>query len=114
LSEETKVIAQELYRKLDGAIERRIKTNLAGSWLSGGLDSSVIVSIVRPKVSKMYTFSVGIEGAPDLYYAREVAKFVRSEHKELVVSLEDMLKVLPQGYLSFRILRRSFGSFQRY
>ena len=44
----------------------------------------------------MYTFSVGVEDAPDLYYAREMAKFIGSEHREIVVDLEGMLEVLPK------------------
>ncbi len=45
----------------------------------------------------MYTFSVGVEDAPDgFYYAREMAKFIGSEHREIVVDLEGMLEVLPK------------------
>ena len=93
---ELKIVAQKLRDKLSKAVKKRIKSNPAGSLLSGGLDSSVVASLARPRVQKMYTFSVGVEDAPDLYYAREMAKFIGSEHREIVVDLEGMLEVLPK------------------
>jgi len=93
---ELRIVAQKLRDKLSKAVKKRIKSNPAGSLLSGGLDSSVVASLARPRVQKMYTFSVGVEDAPDLYYAREMAKFIGSEHREIVVDLEGMLEVLPK------------------
>jgi asparagine synthase (glutamine-hydrolysing) len=65
-----------------------------GVWLSGGVDSSVIAALARPFVDRLYTFSAGIEGAPDLKYARKVAKHIDSEHYERIYNLNDMLEVL--------------------
>ena len=63
-------------------------------WLSGGVDSSVIAALARPFVDRLYTFSAGIEGAPDLRYARQVAQHIGAEHHEQIYSLEEMLSVL--------------------
>lgn len=65
--------------------------------LSGGLDSSIVASIV----SKIYdrpleTFSIGLEGSEDLKYAREVAKHIKSNHTEVVVSEEDFFAFIPK------------------
>ena len=38
---------------------------------------------------------LGVAGAPDLAYAREVADFIKSDHHEVIVTIEDMLRILP-------------------
>ena len=58
--------------------------------LSGGLDSSIIASIVSKIYNKpIQTYSIGLEGSEDLKYAREVAKYIKSNHTEVIVSEED-------------------------
>lgn len=65
-----------------------------GVWLSGGVDSSVIAALASPFVDRLYTFSAGVEGSPDLDYARKVAQHIDSEHYERIFDLTDMLGVL--------------------
>jgi len=69
-----------------------------GCFLSGGLDSSLVASLVAKymKKTKLLTFSVGMEGATDLIAARKVADYIGSEHHELVVSKEDMIAAIPR------------------
>ena len=65
--------------------------------LSGGLDSSLITSIVSKNVrNNLKTFSIGLEGSEDLKYARIVADFLKTEHTEIVVSEEDFLRAIPE------------------
>ena len=66
-----------------------------GVLLSGGLDSSLIASITTKLCKQMgynkriKTFSIGVDSnAPDLVAARQVAKFLDSEHYEYYFSLE--------------------------
>lgn len=95
LKEEPQKIAEQLFNHLSTSIKRRIIEDEMGAWLSGGLDSSVLAALARPYIKKLYTFSAGIKNAPDLYYARVMAKFLDSEHHEIIINLDDMLKVLP-------------------
>jgi asparagine synthase (glutamine-hydrolysing) len=88
-------VAEELRRHLAASVEKRIVGDELGSWLSGGLDSSTIAALARPRLQKLHTFAAGLVGAPDLEYAREVADLIGSDHHELVVGFEDMLDVLP-------------------
>jgi asparagine synthase (glutamine-hydrolysing) len=88
-------IALELRHRLSAAVEKRIKRDVVGSWLSGGLDSSTLAALARPHVRKLYTFAAGLPGATDLEFAREVANFIESEHHEIVVDFDRMLAVLP-------------------
>jgi asparagine synthase (glutamine-hydrolysing) len=70
--------------------------------LSGGLDSSILASILRPS----QTFTVGWDNqAPDLPYARTVAEKYSKNHTELILSNKnDLLHILQaviQGLKTF-------------
>ncbi len=95
LVEDPSVIALELRSILSSAISKRIKTETIGSWLSGGLDSAIIAALARPLVKTMHTFAGGLKDAPDLKYAREVANYVGTDHHEVNISLDSMVKILP-------------------
>jgi asparagine synthase (glutamine-hydrolysing) len=89
-------IAKGLLKIITEAVMECISSEEAGSWLSGGLDSSSICALAARKVKKLKTFTAGIKDAPDIKYAREMAQFIRSEHHEIVVTVDDLIKVLPE------------------
>jgi len=89
-------IAKELHKKLATSVETRINDNVMGAWLSGGLDSSALAALARPHVDTLHTFAAGLPGASDLEHAQEVADFIGSHHHEVVVSLDDLVSVLPK------------------
>ncbi|MBN1888328.1 MAG: hypothetical protein JW850_10070 [Thermoflexales bacterium] len=95
LADSPDAIAQELHRRLNVSVRRRIKDDVMGAWLSGGLDSSAMAALARPHVKTLHTFAAGVAGAPDLKHARVVANFIQSDHHEIVVSFEDMVLALP-------------------
>lgn len=88
------LIARELLLRLEQAICDRITEEELGAWLSGGLDSSAIVALVRPHVKNLHTFAAGLKGAPDLVSAQEVAEYFDTIHHSIVVTLDDILDVL--------------------
>lgn len=96
LEEEPQKIAEQLFNLLDTSVKKRITGNEAGCWLSGGLDSSVLAALAKLYVNKLYTFSAGIKDALDLQYARIMAEYLKSEHHEIIVSLNDMIRLLPE------------------
>ncbi|MCX5677170.1 MAG: asparagine synthase-related protein [Planctomycetota bacterium] len=96
LTDSAEVIAVELRRRIEASVRRSIRSSATGAWLSGGLDSSTMAALARPHVSQLYTFAAGLPGAPDLEYAREVARHIQSEHHEVVVTVNQMLDVLPK------------------
>ena len=95
LTEAPDRIAAELRARLESAIQKRINSDEIGCYLSGGLDSSVMAALARPHVKRLWTVAAGVAGAPDLAYAREVADFIKSDHHEVIVTIEDMLRILP-------------------
>ncbi len=88
-----------LLDKLDEATRLRMIADVPlGAFLSGGIDSSLIVALMsRASERPVKTFSIGFEEAEfsELEYAREVAKRYGTEHTELIVRPE-MADVLPK------------------
>jgi asparagine synthase (glutamine-hydrolysing) len=67
-----------------------------GSFLSGGLDSSIIAALAMQASSRrLKTFSVGIAGSPDLVAARRVAEHIGSDHFERAFTVKEVAEVLP-------------------
>ena len=85
-----------LQMRLDQAVCKRIDCPEIGAWLSGGLDSSAIVALVRPHVAVLHTFAAGMPGAPDLVNAQEMADYSDTQHHEIRISIPEVLKVLPE------------------
>lgn len=84
---------------LDDAVRTRMVSDVPfGAFLSGGLDSSSIVSLMsRHSVLPIKTFSVGFAEArfSELNYARIVADALRTEHHELQIGESDIVAQLP-------------------
>jgi len=70
--------------------------------LSGGLDSSLIASMVASIMAenghsqRLETYSIGIQGSDDLRFAKEVAKHIKSNHNEIIVTAQEMFDAIPQ------------------
>ena len=89
-------IAHTLYMLLSEAVQNCLSTQEIGSLLSGGLDSSAISAIARHHIKTLHTFAAGVNSAPDLFYAREVAEHIGSIHHEVVVTQQDLIAILPE------------------
>ena len=80
------------------AVYKRVQTTdrPIACLLSGGLDSSIVASLVSMMYDKqLETYSIGLEGSDDLKYARQVALHIKSKHTEIVVSEEDFFAFIP-------------------
>jgi asparagine synthase (glutamine-hydrolysing) len=83
-------------QKLENAVLKRLMSDVpVGAFLSGGLDSSLICAIARKHVDQLHTFSVGVEGSPDLKAARVVADHIDSIHHEYILTTEEVVDKLP-------------------
>ncbi|HPD93109.1 MAG: asparagine synthase (glutamine-hydrolyzing) [Rhodobacter sp.] len=89
--------AQELRRVLDEAVAKWMVADVeVGSFLSGGLDSSIIAAIAARQSSRpLKTFSVGTAGSADLLAARRVAAHIGADHHEYAFTPADVARVLP-------------------
>jgi asparagine synthase (glutamine-hydrolysing) len=92
-------IQKSVRNSFEKAVEKRFMSDRPiGCLLSGGLDSSLVSALVAKKLApqRIHTFSIGMEGATDLKYARMVADHIHSIHHEVIVSKEDMLDAIPE------------------
>jgi asparagine synthase (glutamine-hydrolysing) len=87
-----------IYSTFRNSIDKRTSSTdrQIGCLLSGGLDSSVVAALVRRNVPELNTFSIGLEGSPDILNARIVAKHINSIHHELILSEKDFLEAIPK------------------
>jgi len=88
--------SHKVHNSLVEAIKVRIKgcTRPFGCLVSGGLDSSLVAGILfrnLPLHSPLFTYSIGMRGATDEKYAREVADYLGTQHTHFEVSKGEML-----------------------
>ena len=94
----------DLLVRLDEAVKLQMVSDVPfGAFLSGGLDSSMIVALMTRHCPAVNTFSVGFgdKRYSELPYAAEVARQFGTTHHELIVSDHDMVGQLPK-LISFR------------
>ena len=78
------------------AVRKRLQTCTTWAvFLSGGLDSSIIAALAR-KSGRIRTYSIGLEGSPDLLAARKVAAFLDTDHHEVVFTVSEGLAAIPE------------------
>lgn len=82
-------LMDRLYSLLKEAVELRLISDVPlGAFLSGGIDSSTIVGLMRELgASPLKTFSIGFEEASynELRYARGIAQKFETEHEEFIL-----------------------------
>jgi len=66
--------------------------------LSGGLDSSLVVSILCKILGpqNVRTYSIGMEGSIDLLYAKQVADFLGTTHTEVLFTPQEGIACIPE------------------
>ena len=100
---------KDLNHSLEKAVKRQLMSDVPfGVLLSGGLDSSIISSIVK-KFSKkriesdqkkdawwpqIHSFAVGLKGSPDLKAANKVSKDLGTVHHEIHFTIQEALDSL--------------------
>lgn len=89
--------AARLRRVLDRAVAKWMLADVElGSFLSGGLDSSIIAALAQARLDRpLNTFAVGTPGSPDLAAARRVAAHIGSRHHEYVFDADALAAALP-------------------
>jgi asparagine synthase (glutamine-hydrolysing) len=106
--EQTDFSEEELKRQIADRLEESVRMQLIsdvplGAFLSGGVDSSIIVSIMRKYVSELNTFSIRFD-RPDYnesQYAKIVSDKFHTIHHEIefnAESVRDLITELPYYY----------------
>jgi len=83
---------------MHASVERRMISDVPlGAFLSGGVDSSVVVGLASQFTKQLNTFSVGYRDEPffdETRYAQIVAKKFQTNHTVFSLTNEDLLSVL--------------------
>ncbi len=97
---------KQLKQALENAVHRQLMSDVPyGVLLSGGLDSSIIAAVVRKFAQRriessdlkeawwpqVHSFSIGLEGSPDLEAAKKVADHIGSVHHTFVYTIQEGL-----------------------
>ena len=117
--DDLETVCKNIHDKLVAGVEKRLVADAkVGFLLSGGLDSSLVCAIAAKKSDKpIRTFAIGMsEDAIDLKYAKQVADYIGSDHKEVymtpqdvISSLEKVIKLL--GTFDITTIRASMGMY---
>ena len=103
LRPERGVSSREWVRRLEDVLRDSVRAHLVsdvpfGAFLSGGIDSTVIVGLMSEELNEpVRTFSIGFEEAEfnELEYARMAAQRFRTQHHEEIVRA-DAVAILPE------------------
>jgi asparagine synthase (glutamine-hydrolysing) len=95
-------VYKNIQKYLVNAVEKRCCTTERpiACLLSGGLDSSLIASLVndyhiKNNLPPIETYSIGLEGSEDLKHAKIVAEHLGTKHTEIVLTEKDFLDAIP-------------------
>jgi asparagine synthase (glutamine-hydrolysing) len=92
-------VRDRFYELLEDSVRLRLIADVpVGAFLSGGLDSSIIVALmsqIHPEPLK--TFSIGFEtGLDETVFARQVAERHGTDHHEVRVGSRDLIENIPR------------------
>ena len=117
--DDLKTVCKNIHDKLVAGVEKRLVADAkVGFLLSGGLDSSLVCAIAAKKSREpLKTFSIGMsEDAIDLKYAKQVAAYIGSDHKEVFMTPEEVISSLETviqllGTYDITTIRASIGMY---
>jgi len=95
---EEQAVKSDLKNLLESAVDKQLISDVPiGTFLSGGIDSSLITVIAsKLKDTKIKTFSVGYESNKynESHFAETVAKAIGTDHYTMILKEDDILNII--------------------
>ena len=96
----TAQLIDEAHQRVRSAVTMRMQADVPlGAFLSGGIDSSLIVALMQTHGTRsVRTFSVGFDAADydESRFARAVATHLGTQHTQIQLSTDEGLKLIPR------------------
>ncbi|MHA2362777.1 MAG: asparagine synthetase B family protein [Candidatus Hodarchaeales archaeon] len=92
------VHVNKLQNIIETAISLRIPTQPFGIFISGGIDSSILLTIIKNRVKQnlIKPITVGFENSPDLIAARLICDYLNLNLEEVVLTKKMLENTLPR------------------
>ena len=100
-----KQAGEKFIELLNDSVKLRLRSDVpVGAYLSGGIDSSVIVDLVKNHTSKSFkTFSITFSDQEydESSYQQDMVKHINSDHCAVNITYEDVDKTFPEAVYHF-------------
>lgn len=87
-----------IHRYLSNAVKKRMMSDVPiGSFLSGGLDSSLIVSLAYKQNPNLHCFTIGLEDSVDVLASKEVIEYIgmpKDQHHIVNFTIEEGISAI--------------------
>lgn len=104
--------ASHLFNLLEDAVKIRMQCDVPyGAYLSGGVDSTAVVALMRRlQTNPVITFCLGYEDkvggqfigkSQDIWFAREMARQLQTEHHEYIINARQFAEQMPEVLAAF-------------
>jgi len=107
------LLTEAVRKRVVGTTDRKV-----ACLVSGGLDSSLVASLVNTHFPKgqLNTYSIGMSGATDLHYSQIVADYLGTNHHQVELTEEEFLNAIEEviyhiGSFDTTTVRASTGNY---
>jgi asparagine synthase (glutamine-hydrolysing) len=99
IEDDFNTISKNIESKIQKSVNQQSVSDVPlGTFLSGGIDSTVITSILQSQATNpVKTFTIGFEETEynEAIYAKKISKELGTDHTELYVTSQDSLNLIP-------------------
>ena len=99
-NEKSKYSEDHIFDLINSSVKYRLISDAPiGAFLSGGIDSSVIVALMQKNsIQAVNTFSIGfsINSYDETIYAKKIAQFLNTNHTEYILEPNDVIDIIPK------------------
>jgi asparagine synthase (glutamine-hydrolysing) len=96
--QDEKTALKSIHYTIDQSVKRRLIADVpVGAFLSGGLDSSIMVYHMRKYIADLKTFSIKFDYSDfdESKWSKKVSDFFKTDHYEIQFTANDVLKYIP-------------------